>query len=310
MPSNKAFSTGIPTSIQHTPQGVDDSWNFNVLDIDLNGTITVNPLANDLGGNSITVFSLDDGPNSMTDLLTKDAVGVWEDTLLHNQISIVDGKVVFKLADSLDLTQIDDTVTMVDSFDVAIQMGNGALAIEHQQVNITGTHHVGELIANWSFEEGQNTSGGAWQAVNPLPGWVIAGDSAAIEVVSAGYGTPPINGDGHWVDTQGTNGPIHFSTGADLITGHAGVLSMSLAAENIGGLLTDPAETVHLKFNGTEVLAVTGAQVLAAAGGNYGVFETFSANVVGIAGMDNIEVQVTGVNTNVGMALDWVSLIG
>src|SRR5207253_6644215 len=100
---------GSATSFSNTPQAKDDTYIYleDVLRADstlynsATNTIILDVMANDLGGNAKSLFSVDDGDgNPITadfDLLAKDidanGVSAWEKTLNGNWVRINSGKV-------------------------------------------------------------------------------------------------------------------------------------------------------------------------------------------------------------------------
>lgn len=196
---------------------------------------------------------------------------------------------------------IDASLFTGTSFTYTIQMANGTFS--QATVNLL-THESGELLHNWSFEA--DTVTGDYQTFGSVTGWNTVTGSAALEVVTAGYGG--IFGDGHWLDTQASTGPIHISQITDVVTGAHADLAITVSLEQFPpAYLTDSAEVLHIKWNGTEVLAITYADLLAKAGAT-DAFYTYHVDVIGQAGADTVDISSTGANTNVGYALDSVSL--
>lgn len=299
---------GQINAFAHTPQAKDDIFN-----IGPTGTqFALNVMGNDAGGNGKHLYSIDDGisagGNRPTDLLKQDKVGAVEHSRLGADISITaDGKVSYQISQSLadQLANTGSDQTLSDTFTYAIRMGNnGALSWAEATVNLTGRHVDHELLSNWSFEQDQTTTGGAYQSYSTLPGWTTQPGSAGLEVVSAGY--LGIQGDGHWLDTQGSPGGIDISQTVDVITGHHATLSFSVAGEYLNDTLkTDPNEHLQFVWNGNVVADVKQADL-----GDYGTFHNFSLQVAGQAGADTLEIHSVGANGLVGLALDKVSLVG
>src|SRR3954462_15060959 len=104
---------GSTTSFTNTPQAKDDTYSYleDLLRADTTlynvatNTITLDVMANDLGGNATTLFSVEDGDgNALTsdfELLAKDvnAAGVsnWEETFNHNWVRINNGKIEYRI---------------------------------------------------------------------------------------------------------------------------------------------------------------------------------------------------------------------
>ena len=105
---------GSTTSFSNTPQAKDDNYIFfedvlrnnSTLYSIATNTIFLDVMANDLGGNAKSLFSVEDGDgNPLTadfDLLAKDvnAAGVspWERTLNGNFVRINNGKIEYRIA--------------------------------------------------------------------------------------------------------------------------------------------------------------------------------------------------------------------
>jgi hypothetical protein len=193
----------------------------------------------------------------------------------------------------------------VSQFEYTIRMANGTYS--------TATAYVAqptgpELVNNGSFEVDQTTSGGAYAAFDNLPGWTTAADSAKLEVVSAGYSG--IGGDGHWLDTQGSPGPIDISQVLALSAGEHAQMTFSVAAEDIiaANLTTSSSEKLDFMFGGNVVKEVTMADFTDAHGViDYNAFHSFTANVVGGAN-DTLQIASHGASGNVGFAIDSVSV--
>jgi VCBS repeat-containing protein len=157
-----------------------------------------------------------------------------------------------------------------------------------------------DLLTNGSFEEGQTTSGGAWQGFSSLPGWTNV-NGQSLEVVSAPYaGTA--DSDGHWLDTQASPGGIDIKQSVDVSTGAHAQLSVTLSTEQVSGLFTNPAEHLVFNFNGIQALDISASDIVLADGNMH----TFTADIVGLAGLDTLEIQSVGATDNVGFALDHV----
>ena len=94
------------TSFSNTPQATDDFYSLADYSI-VSNQITLNVMADDLGGKAKTLYSVDDGVSSYTttkipapsDLLIKDTPGTFQSfSSLHGAgLGIVDGKVVIDI---------------------------------------------------------------------------------------------------------------------------------------------------------------------------------------------------------------------
>ncbi len=188
------------------------------------------------------------------------------------------------------------------SFQYQEQLANGTFSTA--TVSLL-THLSGdELVSNFSFEDGQTTTGGAWQGSDSLPSWDNLGVKP-LEVVSDGY-FGITGGSGHWLDTEASPGGIDIQTAVQVDTGAVAKLDISLSAEQLTalGLQTSPDEHLQVLFDGHLVGDFTQADL-----GDYNHFHDLSMNVVGEAGTDHIEIHSVGAdNSFVGFALDSVSL--
>jgi hypothetical protein len=201
----------------------------------------------------------------------------------------------------------DHTFTInagISQFDYTVRIANGTYS--------TATVHVAqptgpELVKNWSFEDGQTTIGGAYATFDNLPNWTTNAGSAKLEVVSAGYND--ILGDGHWLDTQGSPGPIDISQVLAMTPGEHAQMSFCVAAEKIvsAGLMTSPDEKLDFMFGGQIVKELTLHDFPDANGVNYNHFQTFTTNVTGGAD-DTLRIVSHGASANVGFAIDSVSV--
>src|SRR5689334_18882213 len=106
---------GSTTSFTNTPQAKDDTYTYledtlksdSTLYNSATNTIILDVMANDLGGNAKSLFSVDDGDgNPITadfDLLCKDidasGCSAWEKTLYGNWVRINNGKIEYRIAD-------------------------------------------------------------------------------------------------------------------------------------------------------------------------------------------------------------------
>src|SRR6476660_10620592 len=106
---------GTATSFTNTPQARDDTYNYfedllranSTLYNVATGTVFLDVMANDLGGNAKTLFSVADGDgNALTadfTLLAKDVgsngCSAWEETFCHNWVRINNGKIEYRIAD-------------------------------------------------------------------------------------------------------------------------------------------------------------------------------------------------------------------
>src|SRR5262245_11066930 len=132
-------SGGTTTSFTNTPQAKDDSYNWTETQLQNSGLlagniITLDVMANDLGGNAKTLWSVDDGNGNTLapeyELLVKDtAAGVWETSANGNSFRITTaGKIEFKLNGITNIDSLTANDHIHDEFVYAIRLGNGTLS--------------------------------------------------------------------------------------------------------------------------------------------------------------------------------------
>src|SRR5262245_52563822 len=135
------ITSGTVVSFGNTPQARDDL--YGLTEDQLAGIVCLDVMANDLGGNAKSLYSLDDsvsaGGTRPSDLLVQDAVGVVNYTKLGAKIWITaTGKVAYD-ATGLGFDSLDDGETKTDPFTYANRLGNGALSWATATVTITGS---------------------------------------------------------------------------------------------------------------------------------------------------------------------------
>jgi VCBS repeat-containing protein len=163
---------GTATSFSNTPQAKDDE--FYGFSADFSGILTLDVMGNDLGGKAKTLWSIDDGVSASTntknyapvDLLTKDGVGVWHDTVHGAKIAITaDGKIAFDTSTAAFqayLATAAEGVDISESFTYAIRMANGTLSWATVTVFFTGVNDAPVIT-------GADTTGGATEIVDNAP---------------------------------------------------------------------------------------------------------------------------------------------
>ena len=178
---------GSVTSFTNTPQAKDDNYlfledvlraNSTLYNVATN-TITLDVMANDLGGTAKSLFSVEDGDgNALTadyDLLVKDvnAAGVspWEETFNHNWVRINNGKIEYRIADGSGIAgqgRSVDSLTagqaFADQFVYAIRLGNGTLSEATVKINITGANDIATIAASGSSDNSVIEAGGVANA--------------------------------------------------------------------------------------------------------------------------------------------------
>jgi VCBS repeat-containing protein len=164
---------GTTVSFGNTPQASDDLFGADQTGLsDGNlGTVLLDVMADDGGGNAKSLWSLDDGTSapapttngnySPSDLLAKDAPDAANYSAGGATIKITaEGKVSYDastLSDDFksDLQHLGVGETMTDSFTYAIRLGNGTLSWATAEVQIAGTND-GPEISVVGDGEGEN----------------------------------------------------------------------------------------------------------------------------------------------------------
>ncbi|WP_197504232.1 VCBS domain-containing protein, partial [Mesorhizobium sp. WSM3873] len=217
---------GTTTSFSNTPQAQGDVFNYtedNVVIVSASQSIILlDVLANDLGGNAKTLYSIDDGTSASTatkqyapiDLTTQDAqatgISAWEDIGGGVLIRINNGKVEMNLSGylaqhgftSLQALGAGDHIN--ETFTYAIKLGNGTLSWASVSVNIQGTNDGATITAAPGADTTVVEAGGV---ANGTPGDPGAHGQLIISDVDAGqnhFQAPP--------SLQGTYGTFTFDT--------------------------------------------------------------------------------------------------
>ncbi|RXT42919.1 beta strand repeat-containing protein, partial [Bradyrhizobium betae] len=203
---------GSTTSFGNTPQAKDDVFTAGL--VTSNGTASValtednlqvvyfNVMANDLGGNSKTLFSIDNGVSaggtSPTDLLSQDtsrteAVGTGGDFSLNGaKIWITsDGKVGYdattlSLAFKAQLNALQAGGTLTDTFTYAIQMGNGTLSWATATITFAGANDAATFTG---ADTGSVTEAGGVN--NATPGTPTASGTLVVADVDSSTAIAP-----------------------------------------------------------------------------------------------------------------------
>ena len=148
-----------------TPQAADDYyyWTEDTLLQDTKvydtatGYLTLDVMANDLGGNAKTLYSIDDGngnPINPIDLFNADTltggVSAWELTADGNRARINNGKVEFDLSNELPggVNSLGAGDQFTDTFIYAIRLGNGTLSWAHVHITIDGANDAATITAS------------------------------------------------------------------------------------------------------------------------------------------------------------------
>ncbi|TIV51200.1 MAG: hypothetical protein E5V88_17435 [Mesorhizobium sp.] len=218
---------GTTTSFSNTPQAQGDVFNYSedtaVVVSGSQSIILLDVLANDLGGNAKTLYSIDDGTSATTstkqpaplDLTTQDyqtsGISAWEDIGGGVRIRINNGKVEMDLSQylqqhyglsSLQALGAGDQIN--ETFTYAIKLGNGTLSWASVNVNIQGTNDGATITAAPGADSAVVEAGGV---ANGTLGDPSAHGQLIISDVDAGqnhFQTPP--------SLQGTYGTFTFDT--------------------------------------------------------------------------------------------------
>ncbi|MGO4659763.1 VCBS domain-containing protein, partial [Ensifer sp. 2YAB10] len=151
---------GSATSFSNAPQAQEDAFAWTEDQLKSSGlynsttnTITLDVMANDLGGKAKTLWSVDDGGSDMmSELLKSNVTTTWERTAAGNWMRIYDGKVEFRLDDgsntpgsarSIDSLTASDHIQ--DSFYYSIRLGNGTLSYAKVTLDIGGQNDAASL---------------------------------------------------------------------------------------------------------------------------------------------------------------------
>jgi VCBS repeat-containing protein len=197
-------------SFANTPQAKDDAFTSAATGINENSATTfiLNVMGNDSGGNSKSLYSLDNGVSaggaSPVDLLVADVVGVTESSALGAMISITaDGKVAYVMTAALrtQLASLKAGQFATDTFTYAIQMGNGALSWATATVQIAGVNNAPVVTtapgeATGTAAQGASTISGQL-AISDVdggeaPAWTVHGTPAGA------FGVFSVDANGRW----------------------------------------------------------------------------------------------------------------
>ncbi|KUM23939.1 hypothetical protein AU467_32385 [Mesorhizobium loti] len=203
--SQIAGAGGTATSFSNTPQAQNDVFNYtedNVVILSAaQSIILLDVLANDLGGNAKTLYSIDDGTSATTatkqyapiDLTTQDVqatgISAWEGIGGGVLIRINNGKVEMDLSGYLALHGFSSLQALgagdhiSETFTYAIKLGNGTLSWASVSVNIQGTNDGATITATPGADSAVVEAGGV---ANGTPGDPGAHGQLIISDVDAG----------------------------------------------------------------------------------------------------------------------------
>ena len=172
-------NNGTTTSFSKTPQAKTDVFGWtedallSVLAFNsLTDILSLDVMANDLGGNAKSLYSVDDGTNYLADLLQADTqtngVSAWEAIGGGDTIRIDKGKVdvnlshsIFALTGSTDINALAAGDHIHDTFNYAIRLGNGTLSWSTVTLDIYGSNDAATITGTAA---GSVTEDGTLQA--------------------------------------------------------------------------------------------------------------------------------------------------
>jgi hypothetical protein len=153
------------TSFTKTPQAQDDSYTFTEDQLlaplssynNATNVVTLDVMSNDLGGNAKSLYSIDDGSAGfLTDLLTNNVNTGWELTANGDLVRIFNGKILLDITYQLQgfgvglngVNGLAEGDHIHDTFDYAIQLGNGTLSWAKVSVDIWGRNDAATITGN------------------------------------------------------------------------------------------------------------------------------------------------------------------
>ena len=203
MSTSTPDSGGTATSFTNTPQAKDDNYvyledalraNASLYNA-LTGTLRLNVMANDLGGNAKSLFSVEDGDgNALTadfELLNKDlttgGISAWELTFGRNWVRINNGNIEYRIADGSDIpgqgrdvNSLTAGQVFTDQFVYAIRLGNGTLSEATVKINITGANDNATIAVVGASDNSVIEAGGVANGTSgdPLAGGTLVANDA------------------------------------------------------------------------------------------------------------------------------------
>ncbi|TAL27839.1 MAG: type I secretion C-terminal target domain-containing protein [Alphaproteobacteria bacterium] len=208
-------------SFTNTPQAGDDNYTWNedtLLQSNIynstTGFLTLDVMANDLGGKAKTLYSIDDGNGNAlnpTDLLNGDnlvnGISAWELTASGNYARINSGKIELNLAPELGAGGIDSLGAddhFTDTFVYAIRLGNGTLSWAHVNIDIYGQNDIATISGTATgavVEDTTITASGTLTVSDVDMGENELQPVAAGTAGDSGYGTFEVLANGQWTYT-------------------------------------------------------------------------------------------------------------
>jgi large repetitive protein len=265
-------TNGTVVSFANTPQAKDDI--LTPLTEDTLGKFTFDVMANDLGGNAKSLWSLDDGAGaSPTDLLQQDTVHTEALSSDRSKLGAViwitaDGKIGYDatpLQDALQKLAVGEYA--IDSFTYAIRMGNGALSWATATLRIDGVNDAPVITSTAAAAAGSVQEDSALTAIDTLSAsdidngatlaWSVQGSA------SGTYGGIAVDvASGQWTYTldNGTNGVAGAVQSLAAGESHDEVFTIRVS-DGLGGYAD---QQVTITVNGTNDAPVGVADTLSA----------------------------------------------
>jgi VCBS repeat-containing protein len=208
MSTSLPHSGGTTASFTNAPQANGDTFAYLEDVLMANGLLynqttrilTLDVMANDLGGKAKSLFSIDDGFGNQlsdlatSDLLTNQSFSSWQLTANGNSIRIVNGKIEYRLSDGhggvRDVNSMNAGEVLTDTFTYAIKLGNGTLSWARVSVSLTGSNDGATISGNAS---GNVVEAGGDD--NALPGTPSVSGTLTVSDVDSGQATfaaPPL----------------------------------------------------------------------------------------------------------------------
>ena len=246
------ITNGITTSFSLTPQAKDDFYTSAMLSgliTEDGGTVTLDVMANDLGGKAKTLYSLDDGIENegsatTADLLVKDIVGADNFSQFGALIEFTaDGKVSYTMnsASTAHFQSLAAGEIGLDTFTYAIRLSNGALSSATVTVQVIGTNDAavitGTTTTSLTETDVAQSTGGTLVAtdIDSSNTFIAQTDVAG----NNGYGKFSIDAGGVWTYTMGDShnefvGGITYTDSVTVATadGTTQVLTVNMLGTN------------------------------------------------------------------------------
>jgi VCBS repeat-containing protein len=184
-----AMANTNSTSFTKTPQAKDDIYSWTEDDLLGQDVMTFEVMANDLGGNAKSLYSLageksnaSGANNALLAADTNNGVSGWEQTSAGNWARINNGQIEFKLGASLtgigatSLNALSASHTISDEFVYAIRLGNGTLSQGRAVINIQGQNDGPVAVSDSAIAIEASGINNATLGVNPT-GNVLGNDT-------------------------------------------------------------------------------------------------------------------------------------